>query len=152
MRNRYVGKVLPAHVVKGNGRVEVQLLLFITSVPDGMCPDGLVSRPTNWQHNATCGKVTDCTLYWQYQGFDSRSDNKFCSLQNALSTLGLTKPPAQQVLGVRRPKRDADHSPPFSTDVKNKRSNSSTVPTYLHGTSVYTHAYLKQKDCTNYRV
>jgi len=36
LRNTYVGKDLPAHVMNGNGRVEVQLLLFVTSVPNGM--------------------------------------------------------------------------------------------------------------------
>jgi len=36
LRNTYVGKDLPAHVMKGNGSEEAQLLLFVTSVPNVM--------------------------------------------------------------------------------------------------------------------
>jgi hypothetical protein len=35
--------------------------------------------------------------------------------------------------GVRRPGREADHSPPSSVDVKNAWSCNSTSPTRLHG-------------------
>ena len=35
----------------------------------------------------------------------------FALFKNALSPLGFTQSPVQQVMGVERPKRDADHSP-----------------------------------------
>jgi hypothetical protein len=48
------------------------------------------------------------------------------------------QPPIQWVPGalfleVKRPKRDADHSPPSSAEVKNKWSYTSTPPVRLHG-------------------
>jgi hypothetical protein len=51
---------------------------------------------------------------------------------------GLTQPPIQWVpgalsLGVKRPGREADHSPPSSAEVKNGRSWTSTPPIGLHG-------------------
>jgi hypothetical protein len=36
-------------------------------------------------------------------------------------------------LGLKHPGREADHSPPFSADVKNVRSYTSTPPIRLHG-------------------
>jgi hypothetical protein len=49
-----------------------------------------------------------------------------------------THPPIQWVpgalsLGVKRPKREADHSPPSSAEVKNAWSYTSTPPFRLHG-------------------
>jgi len=36
-------------------------------------------------------------------------------------------------LGVKRPGREADHSPPSSTEVKNAWSYTSTPPIHLNG-------------------
>jgi hypothetical protein len=36
-------------------------------------------------------------------------------------------------LGVKRPRREADHSPPSSAEVKNAWSYTSTTPINLHG-------------------
>jgi hypothetical protein len=51
---------------------------------------------------------------------------------------GPTQPPGQWVpgffsLGVKRPGRDANHSPPPSAEVKNSWSYTSTPPVRLHG-------------------
>jgi hypothetical protein len=51
---------------------------------------------------------------------------------------GDTQPPIQWVpgalsLGVKRPGREADHSPPSSAEVKNAWSYTSTLPIRLHG-------------------
>jgi hypothetical protein len=50
----------------------------------------------------------------------------------------ITQPPIQWVpgtlsLGVKRPGREADHSPPSSAEVENAWSYTSTSPTRLHG-------------------
>jgi hypothetical protein len=52
--------------------------------------------------------------------------------------LGPTQPTIQWVpgilsLGVKRPGREADHSPPSSAEIKNEWSYTSTPPTCLHG-------------------
>jgi hypothetical protein len=52
--------------------------------------------------------------------------------------LGLTQPPIQWVpanlsLGVKRPGREAHHSPPSSAEVENAWSSTSTPPVCLHG-------------------
>jgi hypothetical protein len=52
--------------------------------------------------------------------------------------LGFTQPPIQWVLGalspvVKRPGREADHSPPTSAEVKNTWIYTSTPPIRLHG-------------------
>jgi hypothetical protein len=52
--------------------------------------------------------------------------------------LGPTQPPIQRVLGavspgVKRPEREADHSPPANTEVKKMWIYTSTPPLRLHG-------------------
>jgi hypothetical protein len=52
--------------------------------------------------------------------------------------LGLNQPPIQWVsgdlsLGVKRPSREADYSPPFSAEIKNAWSSTSTPSIRLHG-------------------
>jgi hypothetical protein len=54
------------------------------------------------------------------------------------TVLGPTQPPIQWVpwalsLGVKGPGREADHSPPFSAEVKNAWKSTSTPPIRLHG-------------------
>jgi hypothetical protein len=54
------------------------------------------------------------------------------------TALGPTHPPIYWVpgalsLGVKRPGREADHSPPSSAEVKNAWSYTSTPPVRLHG-------------------
>jgi len=41
--------------------------------------------------------------------------------------------PAELSLGVKRPGFEADHSPPYSAEVKNAWSYTSTAPIRLHG-------------------
>jgi hypothetical protein len=70
-----------------------------------------------------------------------------------------TQPPLQWVpealfLGVKRPWREADHSPPSSAEVKNERRNTFTSPMRLHdvvlsystGTILPLHFYLLVED------
>jgi hypothetical protein len=52
--------------------------------------------------------------------------------------LGPNQPPIQWVpgaisLGVRRPRRESDHSPPSSAEVKNAWKYTSALPIRLHG-------------------
>jgi hypothetical protein len=54
------------------------------------------------------------------------------------TALGPTQPPIQWVpgslsLGVKRPGREADHSPPSSAEVENVWSYTSAPPIRLHG-------------------
>jgi len=54
-----------------------------------------------------------------------------------MTALGPTQPPIQWVpgalaLGVMRPGREADHSPLFSTEVKNSCSCTSIPPIHLY--------------------
>jgi hypothetical protein len=54
------------------------------------------------------------------------------------TALAPTQPPIQWVpgafsLGVKRPGREADHSPPSSAEVKNVWRYTSTPPIRLHG-------------------
>jgi hypothetical protein len=72
-------------------------------------------------------------------GFDSWQGLGIFLFTTASGTaLGHTKPPIQWVpgalsLGVKRPGREADHSPPSSAKVKNAWSYTSTPPICLHG-------------------
>jgi hypothetical protein len=45
--------------------------------------------------------------------------------------------PGVLTLGVKRPGREADHSPPSSADVKNSWSYTSTPQMRLHGVVIY---------------
>jgi len=54
------------------------------------------------------------------------------------TAVGSTQPPIQRLpgalsLGVKRPGREADHSPPFSAEVNNTWSYIPTPPIRLHG-------------------
>jgi hypothetical protein len=65
-------------------------------------------------------------------GFDFRRGAENFSLHHRVQNgSGTTQPPIQFVpgalsLGVKRPKREADHSPPYSAEVKNVWSYTST--------------------------
>jgi hypothetical protein len=73
------------------------------------------------------------------QGFDSRRELGIFLFTSASRTaLGPIQPPIQCVPGVlslrvKRPVREADHSPPSSVEVKNEWSYTSTLPIHLHG-------------------
>jgi hypothetical protein len=61
----------------------------------------------------------------------------FCTVKPVMArpSLGPTKPPTQWVQGalpgrVKRPGREADHSPPYSPEVKNAWRYTSTPITY----------------------
>jgi hypothetical protein len=72
-------------------------------------------------------------------GFDSRWRLGIFLFTTASRTdLGPTQPPIQWVpwalsLGVKRPKHEADHSPPSSAEVKNEWSYTSNPPIRFHG-------------------
>jgi hypothetical protein len=72
-------------------------------------------------------------------GFDSRRKLGIFLFTTASRTaLEPTQPPIQWVpatvsLGVKQPERDADHSPPSSSEVKNAWSYTSTLPIRLQG-------------------
>jgi hypothetical protein len=72
-------------------------------------------------------------------GFDSRRRlGIFLFTTASRTTLGPTQHPIQWVpgalsLGVKRPGREADHSPPCSAEFKNVWSYTSTPPIGLHG-------------------
>jgi hypothetical protein len=72
-------------------------------------------------------------------GFDSRRGLGIFLFTTASRTaLGPTQPPIEWVpgalsLGVKRPGREADHSPPSSAEVKNSWSYTSTPPIRLQG-------------------
>jgi hypothetical protein len=72
-------------------------------------------------------------------GFDSlRGLGIFLFTTASISALGPTQPPIQGIpealsLGVKRPGRKADHSPPPSAEVKNAWSYTSNLPIRLHG-------------------
>jgi hypothetical protein len=72
-------------------------------------------------------------------GFDSwRGLGNFLVTTVSRTALGATQPPIQWVpralsLGVKRPGREADHSPLSSTEIKNSWSYTSTSPARLHG-------------------
>jgi hypothetical protein len=63
----------------------------------------------------------------EVQGFDSRRGLGIFLFNTASRTaLGLTQPPIQWIpvalsLGVKRPRRETDHSPPSSAEVKRMR-------------------------------
>jgi hypothetical protein len=72
-------------------------------------------------------------------GFDSRRGlGIFLSTTASRTALEPTQPPIQWVpgalsLGVKRPEREADNSPPSSAEVKSTWSYTSTPPIRLHG-------------------
>jgi hypothetical protein len=69
---------------------------------------------------------------WMAEGSSLNPSRDKISLLSTLSrpVLGPTQPPIQWVLEVKRPGREADHSPPFSAEVKNTWIYTST-PSYV---------------------
>jgi hypothetical protein len=55
-------------------------------------------------------------------GFDSRQGKIFLFSTVSRPALGATQPPIQWVPEVKRPRREADHSPPSAAEVKKGRS------------------------------
>jgi hypothetical protein len=74
--------------------------------------------------------------------FDSRRElGIFLFTTLSRTSLEPIQPPIQRVsgvpsLGVKRPGREADHSPPSSAEVKNAWSYTSTPPIRLHGVAL----------------
>jgi hypothetical protein len=72
-------------------------------------------------------------------GFDSRRGwGIFLFTTTSRTALGPTQPPIQWVpgalsLGVKRPRREANHIPPSSAEVTKAWSYTSTPPIRLHG-------------------
>jgi hypothetical protein len=54
-------------------------------------------------------------------------------VQNSSGAHSASYPPGALSLGIKRPGREADHSPPSSAEVKNAWSYTSTPPICLHG-------------------
>jgi hypothetical protein len=77
------------------------------------------------------------TTDWM-MGFESRKILGIFLFSTASRlALGPTEPPIQRVpgaisLGIKRPGRESDHSPPSSAEVKNARSYTSDLPIHLH--------------------
>jgi hypothetical protein len=73
------------------------------------------------------------------RGFESRHGLEiFLFTTASRRSLGSTQPPIQWIpgalsLGVKRPRREADHSLPSSAEVKNAWNFTSTTPVCLHG-------------------
>jgi hypothetical protein len=70
-------------------------------------------------------------------GFDSRRGLGIFLFTASRTALGPTQPPIQWVpgapsLGVKRQRREADHSPPSSAQVRNEWSYTSTPAIRLH--------------------
>jgi hypothetical protein len=59
----------------------------------------------------------------------------FLFFMSSRQTLGFTQPPIQWVPGVKRPAREADHSPPDSSEVKKMWIYTSTPPYVSQGHS-----------------
>jgi hypothetical protein len=79
------------------------------------------------------------TLHLLHGPLESRQGlGIFLSTTLSRPVLGPTQPPIQWVpgalsLGVKRPGREADHSPPSNAEVKNAWRYNSTPPIRLHG-------------------
>jgi hypothetical protein len=52
--------------------------------------------------------------------------------------------------GVKRPGREADHSPPFSVEVKNTWSYTSAPSIRLHGVSTFNHHHFHYSSQSQY--
>jgi hypothetical protein len=65
---------------------------------------------------------------------DQLSDCQFPKKSSAVAKFSLIfRYVASYPMGVRRPRREADYSPPSSAEVKNAGSYTSTLPVRLHG-------------------
>jgi len=68
------------------------------------------------------------------RGFESRLElGIFLFTTASRPALGPTQPPIQWVPGVNRSGCEADHSPPFSAEVKNVLCYTSTPPVHPYG-------------------
>jgi hypothetical protein len=85
------------------------------------------------------GVALGCGLVDRHSRSDSRQGMRIFFFTTLFRTnLGPTQPPIQWVtgafpLGVKWPRREADHSRPSSAEVKNAWSYTSTPPIRLHG-------------------
>jgi hypothetical protein len=76
---------------------------------------------------------------WVMEGFESRQGLEiFLFTIEFRVALGHTQPPIRYApgvlsLGVKRPRCEADHSPPSSAEIRNAWSYTSTPPIRLHG-------------------
>jgi hypothetical protein len=99
---------------------------------------------TSYMSHATSSCSSNFVIFsfynkWLTIGFDfQRVLGVFLFTTVSRMALGPTQPPIQWVSGapslaVKRPGREADHSPPSSAEVKNAYSYTSTLPIHLHG-------------------
>jgi hypothetical protein len=85
--------------------------------------------------------ISVLNINWMFRvlGFDSWWGlGIFLFTTTSRTALGTTQPPIQWVpralsVGVKRPGREADHSPPSSAEVKNAWSYTCTPQIHLHG-------------------
>jgi hypothetical protein len=92
----------------------------------------LVKHKNNSTFSRYSSAVQHLATGWMIGGFDSRQGLEIFLFTTA--ALGHTQPPIQWVpgalsFGINRPGREADHSPPYSADVKER------VALYLHSPS-----------------
>jgi hypothetical protein len=123
----------------------IKMLLKLTSVCEEFCtPLCLRSHLHSYprcKRSITAQSVEHWAMGWTIRvlGFDSWWGlGIFLFITISRMALGPTQPPIQWVsgalsLGVKRPGREADHSPPSSAEVKNVWSYTSTPPIRLHG-------------------
>jgi hypothetical protein len=112
------------------GHYDRLISLLIPNEKGAGIPQSVQRWATDWTIGVLC--------------FDSRRGLGIFLFTTASRTaLGPTQPPIQWVpralsLGVKRPGREADHSPPSRAEVKNAWSYTSTPPIRLHGVSTGT--------------
>jgi hypothetical protein len=93
--------------------------------------DWLADWLTDWLDD----RLTDWLIHWQIPC--RGSDGNFSLRHRVQTGSGAHPPPIQRVLrilslGVKRPEREADHSPPFYAEVKNAWSHTSTPTISFH--------------------
>jgi hypothetical protein len=124
-------------VVVQNLRWEVGGGWRLLSVPEGWKETDLACSEVLIRHSGATGTVSvlrlGCGL--DYRGsFPARdSDGIFIFATASKLSLGAIHSPIQWVPGVKRPKREADCTPPSSATVKNALSCTASPPIRLHG-------------------
>jgi hypothetical protein len=92
---------------------------------------------TNWHYSRNMNRTKSRNNDWLLAGRPRDRSSSLGRVENFLfstssrPTLWFTQPPIQWVPGVKRPRREAVHSPPASAEVKNIHSNAGIVGSYL---------------------
>jgi len=93
---------------------------------------------TNSHYSSNNENYTTAIMKWKTKGNESKEHHLFSVSLVFIMALVPTQPLIQWVpgalsLGVKRPGREAHHSPPSSAEVKNAWNYTSTPPIRLHG-------------------